>query len=97
MIEGNINEALGNIQQRREKLRQDSLQRKKLIEDVMNRKREFCSNLNTTTASPQANSWKAGEDFYRRVVDSCEKDNSKSYLSKTSQRGANYYKQQIQQ
>ena len=41
-IEGNINEVLGSIQQRRERLRHDSMERKKIIEDVMNRKKDLC-------------------------------------------------------
>jgi hypothetical protein len=40
-IENNISSVLDNIQQRRDKLRQDSLERKKLIEGVMNRKKQL--------------------------------------------------------
>ena len=41
-MEGNIGDVLGAIQQRREKLRQDSMERKKIIEGVLQRKKELC-------------------------------------------------------
>jgi hypothetical protein len=46
-MEGNINNILDNISQRREKLRQDSLERKKLIDGVMQRKKVSCG-VNST-------------------------------------------------
>ena len=52
-IEGNISEVLGAIQQRREKLRNDSMERKKIIEDVMNRKKDLCRFDRTMPASPK--------------------------------------------
>lgn len=41
-IEDNISEVLVTIQGRRDKLRRDSLERKKLIDEVMSRKKELC-------------------------------------------------------
>ena len=41
-IEQSVNSTLSSIQQRREKLRQDSLERKKLIENVLSSKRQAC-------------------------------------------------------
>lgn len=67
-MEGNINSVLSGIQQRREKLRQDSLERKKIIESVINKKKQN-SGID----------WKMTDDVTFREV-----DNRPSNLNKKS-------------
>jgi len=86
-IEGNINEVLGSIQQRRERLRHDSMERKKIIEDVMNRKKDSCQ-LDRSKMMPPKEScdkWNASGDKWNNSGDTWNnapaKSQYKSYLN----------------
>ena len=76
-IEGNINEVLGSIQQRRERLRQDSMERKKIIDDVMNRKKDLCQFDRNKMASSKESweKWNRSGDNWNAKVE------YKSYLN----------------
>jgi hypothetical protein len=88
-IEGNINEVLGAIQERRQKLRNDSLERKKLIEEVLSRKKELCqfssSKVSSPTATESAWAWKEPERLEKpeSEITGRFKTQGKSYLNQS--------------